>query len=142
MEEYGRSIDICQWVWVNGRWIMAKTASLPEVPADELCCPPMTEESLTSADAEDYAGIFAALADPIRLRLLSIIASEGETCSCNLEAPLGRSQPTISHHTRILAEAGLIVGEKRGRWVWWRLVPETLAGTRRILGGSSEDVDL
>jgi ArsR family transcriptional regulator len=107
-----------------------------EVGKQELCCAPMTEESLAPGDAEDYANIFAALADPVRLRLFSIVAAEGEACSCNLEGPLERSQPTISHHTKILAEAGLIVGEKRGRWVWWRVVPERLAAARRILEGS------
>ena len=69
---------------------------------------------------------FAALADPVRLRLLSLIAASGEVCSCDLERPLGKSQPTISHHTKALAEAGLIVGEKRGRWMWWRIVPDRL----------------
>ena len=66
--------------------------------------------------------IFAALGDPVRLRMLSLIAAELEVCSCALEAPLGKSQPTISHHTRILADAGLIEGEKRGRWMWWHVV--------------------
>jgi ArsR family transcriptional regulator len=70
------------------------------------------------------------------LRLLSIVAAEGEICSCNLEAPLGKSQPTISHHTRLLADAGLIVGEKRGRWTWWRVAPERLAALREALGGA------
>jgi ArsR family transcriptional regulator len=65
--------------------------------------------------------------------MLSLIASEDEVCSCALEDPLGKSQPTISHHTRILAAAGLIVGEKRGRWVWWRVVPERLNNVARIL---------
>ena len=97
------------------------------------CCAPVTQAALSAADADDLAQLFAALGDPVRLRLLSIIAAEGEACSCNLEAPLERSQPTISHHTRILAEAGLIVGEKRGRWTWWRTVPERLALARRVL---------
>lgn len=79
--------------------------------------------------------MLAALGDPTRLRLLSLVASEDEVCSCNLEAPLGRSQPTVSHHTRVLAEAGLIVGEKRGRWMWWKVVPDRLATVRRLLGG-------
>ena len=76
------------------------------------------------------------LSDPVRLRLLSIVATEGEVCSCNLEGPLGKSQPTISHHTRILAEAGLIEGEKRGRWTWWHLVPEQVERLRTLLGNS------
>jgi ArsR family transcriptional regulator len=61
------------------------------------------------------------------------VAAGGEVCSCDLEEPLGRSQPTISHHTRALAEAGLIVGEKRGRWTMWRVVPERLAMVRAAL---------
>ena len=81
------------------------------------------------------ARVLAALADPIRLQLFSLVAAQGEVCSCDLEAPLGRSQPTISHHTKLLAEAGLIVGEKRGRWVWWRIEPSRLADVRRALGG-------
>jgi ArsR family transcriptional regulator len=72
----------------------------------------------------------------VRLRLLSMVAAEGEVCSCNLEAPLGRSQPTVSHHTRVLAEAGLIVGDKRGKWTWWRVAPDRLAMLRRLLGGA------
>ena len=63
----------------------------------------------------------------MRLRLLSLIADAGEVCSCDLLGPLGRSQPTVSHHTKTLAEAGLITGEKRGRWVWWSIVPERMA---------------
>lgn len=77
----------------------------------------------------------AALSDPVRLRLLSLVASVGEVCSCNLEGPLGKSQPTISHHTRILAAAGLIVGEKRGKWTWWRAEPRQLGAIRKVLGG-------
>jgi len=97
------------------------------------CCRPLSSEVLSEQEAHDVSKVFAALGDPVRLRLLSMIASEDEACSCNLEAPLGKSQPTISHHTRILAEAGLIVGEKRGRWTWWRVVPERLADAARLL---------
>ncbi len=76
---------------------------------------------------------FAALADPVRLRALSLIAASETCCSCDLEGPLAKSQPTISHHTKALAEAGLIVGEKRGRWMWWRVVPERLAALQSAL---------
>jgi ArsR family transcriptional regulator len=107
----------------------------PTTPA-EWCCVPMTQQPLSEADAGELALMLAALSDPIRLRLYSIVAAEGEVCSCNLEAPLGRSQPTISHHTKILAEAGLITGEKRGRWVWWTAVPERLSTIRQVLGGT------
>ena len=75
------------------------------------------------------------LSDPARLRLLSLLvsASAGEVCVCDPVPPLGRSQPTVSHHLKILAEAGLIAGEKRGRWVWYRGVPERLARLRGVL---------
>src|SRR5262245_23671551 len=99
----------------------------------ETCCGPMDAVPLAPADADQLAGAFAALADPVRLRLLSLIASAGECCSCDLQAPLGKSQPTISHHTKALAAAGLIVGEKRGKWTWWRIVPERLDVLRRVL---------
>ena len=95
-----------------------------------LCCPTVLGEPLGEAEAEDLAAMFAALADPVRLRLLSLVAEAGELCSCNLQEPLGKSQPTISHHTKVLAEAGLIHGEKRGRWVWWHVVPERLDAVR------------
>ena len=79
--------------------------------------------------------MMGALADPVRLRLLSIVASSPEVCSCNLEGPVAKSQPTISHHAKVLAEAGLISGEKRGRWVWWHVNPGQLASVRKALGG-------
>jgi ArsR family transcriptional regulator len=89
------------------------------------CCPSL-QDALPDDDARDLAQAFAALGDPVRLRLLSLIASSGQCCSCDLEEPLGKSQPTISHHTKALAEAGLITGEKRGRWMYWTVVPERL----------------
>jgi ArsR family transcriptional regulator, arsenate/arsenite/antimonite-responsive transcriptional repressor len=101
--------------------------------AEGLCCSPLTREALSEAEAGDVAHVFAALADPVRLRLLSIVASGDEVCSCDLEGPLEKSQPTVSHHTKVLAEAGLIVGERRGRWVWWRVVPERLARAAAII---------
>ena len=81
---------------------------------------------------------FAALADPARLRLLSLIAARdaGEVCACDLVEPIGRSQPTVSHHLKVLREAGLVEGEKRGTWVWYRLVPGALEDLRASLSGS------
>jgi ArsR family transcriptional regulator len=102
-------------------------------PAETVCCPAISDQALSAAEAARLAEVFAALGDPVRLRLLSIVASGGEVCSCNLEEPLGKSQPTISHHTKVLAEAGLITGEKRGRWMWWRVVPEQLDAVRDAL---------
>jgi len=101
---------------------------------DIICCPPVAGQPLSEAGAIELAGVLAALSDPVRLRIYSIIATQDETCSCNLEGPLAKSQPTISHHTRKLAAAGLIVGEKRGRWMWWRAVPEQLAALGTALG--------
>jgi ArsR family transcriptional regulator len=103
---------------------------------DAVCCPSVLQAPLSEADAEDVARAFAALADPVRLRLLSLIAAAGEVCSCDLLEPLGKSQPTISHHTKALADAGLITGEKQGRWVWWRIVPERIEAIRGALAGS------
>jgi ArsR family transcriptional regulator, arsenate/arsenite/antimonite-responsive transcriptional repressor len=97
------------------------------------CCSPMGESELSEAEAVTAATIFGALGDPVRLRMLSLIAAAPEVCSCALEGPLAKSQPTISHHTRILAEAGLIEGEKRGRWMWWHVVPDQLNQVARIL---------
>jgi ArsR family transcriptional regulator len=99
----------------------------------EVCCPSVLGEPLAEAEAQDLAQVFAALADPVRLRLLSLVADAGEICSCDLQDPLGKAQPTVSHHTRVLGDAGLIVGEKRGRWVWWRIVPERMAAVRAAL---------
>jgi ArsR family transcriptional regulator len=97
------------------------------------CCATVTSP-LSAEDADELAAAFAALADPVRLRLFSMIASTDEVCGCDLQGPLGKSQPTVSHHTKALTEAGLIVGEKRGRWVWWRAVPERLDAIRAALG--------
>jgi ArsR family transcriptional regulator len=97
------------------------------------CCGPLAGGVMSKVEASDMAQIFGALSDPVRLRMLSLVASQDEVCSCSLEEPLGKSQPTISHHTRILAEAGLIVGEKRGRWMWWHVVPERLEDVARIM---------
>ena len=99
---------------------------------DDACCP-LLSANLSEEQASDLAKVFAALADPVRLRLLSLVASQNEVCSCELQEPLGKSQPTVSHHTKALANAGLIVGEKRGKWMWWRVVPERLDALRQAL---------
>jgi DNA-binding transcriptional ArsR family regulator len=109
---------------------MARKAAVIE---NESCCASVLTAPLDDDQATDLARAFAALADPVRLRLLSLIADAGEVCSCDLLEPLGRAQPTVSHHTKALAEAGLIVGEKRGRWVWWRIVPEEMDRLRSAL---------
>jgi ArsR family transcriptional regulator len=101
----------------------------------EECCPSVLAAPLGDKRATELADAFAVLADPVRLRLLSLLASaeNGEVCVCELVAPVGRSQPTVSHHLKILADAGMITGDKRGRWVWYRVVPERLAELRSVL---------
>jgi ArsR family transcriptional regulator len=105
------------------------------VSDERLCCTSLVEAPLNEADAAEVARVLAALADPVRLRLLSLVAAASEICSCDLEGPLAKSQPTVSHHTKVLADAGLLIGEKRGRWTWWRLDPDRLAAVRQTLGG-------
>ena len=106
-----------------------------------VCCSPVLAAPLSDADATELATAFAALADPARLRLLGLLASAegGEVCNCDLVGPLGKSQPTVSHHLRVLADAGLVVGDKRGRWVWYRVVPERLAALERALAPVAVD---
>ena len=108
----------------------------------EVCCPSVLAAPLAEDDAEDLAQVFAALSDPVRLRLLSLVAQAGEICSCDLQDPLGKAQPTVSHHTRVLSDAGLLTGEKRGRWVWWRIVPDPMAAVRTALeAGPAESTE-
>ena len=99
------------------------------------CCAPLLASPLSAEEADELAAAFKALADPVRLRLLSLIANapDGTACSCDLEEPVGKSQPTVSHHLSVLAEAGLITKEKVGRWVNCTIVPERLAALRDLL---------
>jgi ArsR family transcriptional regulator len=110
------------------------TALQTFVASPGTCCSPITGSSLGDAEAVALADTYAALADPVRLKLLSLIAASGEMCSCDLVEPLAKSQPTVSHHTKILAEAGLIAGDKRGRWVYWGVPPARAEFVRRVLG--------
>jgi ArsR family transcriptional regulator len=101
----------------------------------EGCCNPLTSDALGEADAVDLADALKVLADPARLRLLSIVASSttGEACACDLIEPLGRTQPTVSHHLSILVDAGFLTREKRGKWAWYQAVPERLEVLRTAL---------
>ncbi|WP_258341693.1 ArsR/SmtB family transcription factor [Saccharopolyspora gregorii] len=100
------------------------------VPSDDadLCCSPVLREPLGEAQAVALARVFKAIGEPVRLRLLSLIASHegGEACVCDLTGAFELSGPTISHHLKILREAGVIDGERRGTWVYYRVRPETL----------------
>lgn len=99
------------------------------------CCLPVTQAPLSGRDAKGLADGFAALSDPVRLKLFSLIAaaSDNETCACALVKPTGRSQPTVSHHLKVLREAGLITSTKRGIWVWYRANPQRLAELQSVL---------
>ena len=100
--------------------------------SSDVCCATVTS-SLSVDDAEQLAASFAALSDPVRLRLFSLIASSGEVCSFDLQGPLGKSQPTVSHHLKVLYEAGLVDRDKRGSWIWYRAVPDRLDALRAAL---------
>jgi ArsR family transcriptional regulator len=102
---------------------------------DDDCCGSILEGVIGDHDAAELARGFAAIADPVRIKILSILgaAQAGEVCACDFVAPTGRSQPTVSHHLKILSEAGLVTGDKRGRWVWYRLVPDRLEALRGAL---------
>ncbi len=117
-------------LFVGDADVAAKTAPKQHAAA---CCGSLLAAPLSDTEAVDLARQFAALADPIRLRLFSLIANAGEVCSCDLEGPLAKSQPTISHHTKALADAGLITGDKRGRWMWWTINVDRVAALRDAL---------
>ncbi|CAN5517732.1 metalloregulator ArsR/SmtB family transcription factor [soil metagenome] len=108
--------DACQYVCVT-------------TTSNAICCPPMLGEPLDESEAIELADILKALADPARLRLISIIASspDGEACACDLHGPLERSQPTVSHHLSQLTRAGIITREQRGKWAWFRINDQRIA---------------
>ncbi|WP_028047479.1 metalloregulator ArsR/SmtB family transcription factor [Cellulomonas sp. URHE0023] len=106
------------------------------VVAPAACCTPVTSAGMSEQDAVQLARTLKALADPARLRLLSLIAAhEGaEACVCDLIEPVGLSQPTVSHHLKVLTDAGLISRDKRGVWAYFALVPGALEAVTRHLG--------
>jgi ArsR family transcriptional regulator len=121
-----RRFERCQYVRVS---------NLANETPVELCCTPLLQGALDEAQAAELAEVLKALADPIRLRLVSIVASSdaGEVCACDLPALLGRSQPTFSHHLGLLVKAGVLDREQRGKWAWFRLRRERLAAVSDLL---------
>jgi ArsR family transcriptional regulator, arsenate/arsenite/antimonite-responsive transcriptional repressor len=101
----------------------------------DACCSPLLSAPLSEDAAETLAAALQALADPARLRLLSLIAAcpDAEACGCDLTTPIGLSQPTVSHHLKVLHEAGLLERERRGKWVYFKVRPEPLASLRAVL---------
>lgn len=115
-----RRIDVCQYVSMA-----------------ELCCPPVTGAVLDEKQAAELAALLKALADPVRIRLVSLIAAAREVCACDLPEQIDRSQSTVSHHLSQLVKAGVIAREQRGKWAWFRLRPESLDAVCAALGGAS-----
>ncbi|ART70609.1 transcriptional regulator [Mycobacterium dioxanotrophicus] len=112
-------------------------------PVDDACCPPgaLLGEPLSAAEAADMAVKLKALADPVRLQLFSAIASHagGEACVCDISVGVEVSQPTVSHHLKVLRDAGLLTSQRRASWVYYAVVPEALASLAVLLGATSVD---
>lgn len=118
----------------------APTAPAPPVTRTQLpllanCCSPVVGEVITNSQAETLATALKAVADPVRLRLISLVAAQqdAEACVCDLVDPVGLSQPTVSHHLKILVDAGILTREQRGRWAYYRLVPDTLTTMSELI---------
>lgn len=126
-----RDIDVCQH-----RCMSKSVLTLTPVEA-VACCSPVTREPLSADAAQRISPLLKALADPVRLRLLSLVAShqDGEACVCDLQEAFDLSQPTISHHLKVLHEVGLLDRAKRGVWVYYRVRPTALADLASLLGG-------
>ena len=107
----------------------------PEAGVAGVCCAPLLREPLTDEQAVDLARLLKALADPTRLRLVSMVAAHdgGEACVCDLTEPLGLTQPTVSHHLRVLVEAGVLSRDKRGVWAFYSIVPATFDAIGAVL---------
>ena len=112
--------------------------SIPEDTAGVTCCSPLAREPLTADWAGDLARMFKALGDPVRLRLLSLVASHagGEACVCDISDTFDLSQPTISHHLKVLRTAGILDCERRGTWVYYRVIPSALEQLSAVLADS------
>jgi ArsR family transcriptional regulator len=129
-------MGVCQYRRVSKSLIVldpARTAA---------CCPPLTAQPMSQDQAERIAPLLKALADPVRLRLMSLIASHagGEACVCDLNDAFELSQPTISHHLKVLHDAGLVDRDKRGVWAYYRVRPEALASVAGLVANTSATV--
>jgi ArsR family transcriptional regulator, arsenate/arsenite/antimonite-responsive transcriptional repressor len=114
---------------------MSKSLTVLDPAGATACCPPLTAQPLTEAQADQIAPLLKALADPVRLRLMSLIASHagGEACVCDLNNAFELSQPTISHHLKVLHDAGLVDRDKRGVWAYYRVKPAALASIAALV---------
>src|SRR4051794_10471496 len=130
-DHVGTDIDVCQY-----RGMSKSALELTPVQA-VACCSPLTRKPLSAESAARIAPLLKALADPVRLRLLSMVAShqDGEACVCDLNDAFDLSQPTISHHLKVLHDVGLLDRSKRGVWVYYSTKPEALADLAELIGG-------
>ncbi len=129
-------IDVCQCLCEDG--VVPPTTPLLRPPTQLIaCCAPLAHQPLSAAGAEQLAGVLKGLADPTRLRLVSLIQAHegGEACVCDLTEPIGLTQPTVSHHLRVLLDVGLLERDKRGVWAYYRVVPGALAEVAALLTG-------
>jgi ArsR family transcriptional regulator len=117
---------------------MPKSLVVLDAVDSAACCPPLSAQPLSQVQAEQVAPLLKALADPVRLRLMSLVSSNpgGEACVCDLNDAFELSQPTISHHLKVLYDAGLVDREKRGVWVYYRAMPEALASLATLIGNA------
>jgi ArsR family transcriptional regulator len=116
--------------------VSTATGTATGLPVAEACCAPLLREPITASQAAGLARLLRALADPTRLRLVSMVAAHegGEACVCDLTAPLGLTQPTVSHHLKILVDAGIFSRERRGVWAYYALRPAALQALAEVLG--------
>ena len=124
--------DICQYLWVS-------KSVLELTPVESVaCCSPMAREPMTQEQAEGLSPLLKALADPVRLRLLSLVASHegGEACVCDLVGAFQLSQPTISHHLKVLHDSGLLDRSKRGVWVYYKVRPDVLGPLGQLIASA------
>ena len=104
------------------------------------CCSPVV--GMSPAEAEAVAASLKAIADPVRLRLISLVAAheDGEACVCDLTEPIALSQPTVSHHLKILVDAGILTREQRGKWAYYRLVPDSLKAIATLIAEAASEL--
>lgn len=130
-------IDVCQCVWQTA--VVITHAELPiRATGVAACCSPLSGGVLDLDAADRLARTFKALGDPTRVRLLSLIAAAdgGEACICDVTEPVGLSQPTVSHHMKLLVDAGLVTREQRGKWAYYAVVPDAFGALMEALSGA------
>lgn len=131
-----KSLTVLDQTVVSACCTPGPQVTLPSQAGQDLCCTPLSVGPLSLEQAERVAPLLKALADPVRLRLMSLVASGdgGEACVCDLTGAFDLSQPTISHHMKVLHEAGLVDRDKRGVWVYYRVRPQALASLAALIG--------